>query len=220
MESRGGEPARIGSGVVDPSQRFIRPETPAGFDSSRAAERADDPMGWRYDPAALEAVHRVMAERRDIRRFRPDPVPDDVLQRVLESAHRAPSVGLMQPWRFIVVRGTGTRAAIRQVAQRERVRQADRFDERARQFLDQKIEGVVEAPLGIAVVCDHGDDRVEVLGRGTIPDTDLYSTCCAVQNLWLAARAEGLGIGWVSYYQPDDLREILGLPERVEPASL
>ncbi len=164
-------------------------------------------------------MHRVIAERRDIRRFRPDAVPDDVLRRVLEAAHRAPSVGLMQPWRLIVIRDIATRIAVRRLAQRERLRQADRFDERARQFLDQKIEGVVEAPLGVCVCCDHGDPDIEVLGRGTIPETDVYSTACAIENLWLAARAEGLGVGWVSFYRPEDLRALLGIPPRVDPIA-
>jgi nicotinate-nucleotide--dimethylbenzimidazole phosphoribosyltransferase len=196
-----------------------RPATPPGFDASRAAARAADPTAWRYPADAREAVHRVIAERRDIRRFRPDPVPEDVLTRVLEAAHRAPSVGLMQPWRLIVVRDEATRMAMRRLAQRERLRQADRFDERTRQFLDQKVEGVVEAPLGVCVCCDHGDPAAEVLGRGTIPETDVYSTACAVQNLWLAARAEGLGVGWVSFYRPDDLRALLGIPAGVEPIA-
>ena len=200
-------------------QRLRRPPTPAGFDPSRAAERAADPAGWRFADAERDAVRRVIAERRDIRRFRPDEVPGEVLERVLEAAHRAPSVGLMQPWRFIVVRELGTRVAIRSLARRERLRQADRFAERARQFLDQKIEGIVEAPLGVCVCCDPGDPGVEVLGRGTIPETDVYSTACAVENLWLAARAEGLGVGWVSFYRPDDLRELLGIPARVEPIA-
>jgi nicotinate-nucleotide--dimethylbenzimidazole phosphoribosyltransferase len=201
------------------SGRLVRPPTPAGFDASRAAERAADPAGWRYADADRAAVHRVIAERRDIRRFRPDDVPEDALRRVLEAAHRAPSVGLMQPWRLIVVRALSTRIAIRRLAQRERLRQAERFDERARQFLDQKIEGVVEAPLGICVCCDHGDPETEVLGRATIPQTDTYSTACAVENLWLAARAEGLGVGWVSFYRPDDLRELLGIPARADPIA-
>jgi nicotinate-nucleotide--dimethylbenzimidazole phosphoribosyltransferase len=201
------------------SERLVRPPTPAGFDASRAAERAADPGGWRYPEAERAVVHRVIAERRDIRRFRPDDVPEDVLRRVLEAAHRAPSVGLMQPWRLIVVRGLDTRVAIRRLAQRERIRQAERFDERARQFLDQKVEGVVEAPLGICVCCDHGDPETEVLGRGTIPQTDTYSTACAVENLWLAARAEGLGVGWVSFYRPEDLRALLGIPARADPIA-
>lgn len=164
-------------------------------------------------------MHRVIAERRDIRRFRPDEVPDDVLRRILEAAHRAPSVGLMQPWRLIVIARERTRIEVRRLAQRERLRQAGRFDERARQFLDQKIEGVVEAPLGIVVCCDHGEPEAEVLGRGTIPETDVYSTACAIENLWLAARAEGLGIGWVSFYRPDDLRGLLGVPANVDPLA-
>src|SRR3954469_19024339 len=178
-----------------------RPPTPTGFDPSRAAERAADPRGWRFPVPEREAVQRVIAERRDIRRFRPDAVPEEVLRRLLEAAHRAPSVGLMQPWRMIVVEALETRIAIRHLAQRERLRQAERFDERARHFLDQKIEGIVEAPLGICVCCDHGDPEAEVIGRGTIPETDTYSTSCAVENLWLAARAEGLGVGWVSFYR-------------------
>lgn len=205
--------------AVSASDRLVRPPTPPGYDASRAAERAADPTGWRYPEADRAAVHRVIAERRDIRRFRPDPVPDDVLQRVLEAAHRAPSVGLMQPWRLIVVRAVATRMQVRRLAQRERLRQSDRFDERARQFLDQKIEGVVEAPIGICVCCDHGDPEVEVLGRGTIPETDVYSTACAVENLWLAARAEGLGVGWVSFYRPDDLRQVLGIPASADPIA-
>jgi nicotinate-nucleotide--dimethylbenzimidazole phosphoribosyltransferase len=201
------------------SARFERPPTPPGFDASRAAQRAADPHGWRYDDTRRAAVHDVIAERRDVRRFRPDEVPDEILQRVLAAAHRAPSVGLMQPWRLIVIRSLQTRTEVRRLAQRERLRQSDRFDARARQFLDQKIEGVVEAPLGVCVCCDHGDPGTEVLGRGTIPETDTYSAACAVQNLWLAARAEGLGVGWVSFYRPADLRDLLGLPARVDPIA-
>lgn len=204
--------------MPDPDH-LVRPPTPAGFDDSRAAQRASDPRGWRYGDEAREAVHRVIADRRDIRRFRPDEVPAGVLRRVLEAAHRAPSVGLMQPWRLIVVSELTTRIQVRRLAQRERLLQADRFDARARQFLDQKIEGVVEAPLGICVCCDHGDPETEVLGRGTILDTDVYSTACAIENLWLAARAEGLGVGWVSYYRPEDLRALLEIPERVDPIA-
>ncbi len=201
------------------AQRFTRPPTPPGFDRSRASQRAADPAGWRYDEAEREAVHRVIAERRDVRRFRPEEVPEDLLQRVLAAAHSAPSVGLMQPWRLIVIRDIATRTAVRRLAQRERLRQAARFDERASEFLDKKIEGVVEAPVGICVCCDHGRPDAEILGRGTIPDTDIYSTACAIENMWLTARAEGLGMGWVSFYRPEDLRALLGIPVRVDPIA-
>lgn len=204
---------------VSTADRLPRPGTPDGFDASRAAERAADPHGWRYTSEQRAAVYGVIAERRDIRRFRPDPVPDDILHRVLAAAHQAPSVGLMQPWRIIVVADVERRSAVRRLAQRERVLQADRFDERTRHFLDQKIEGVVEAPLGVVVCCDHGDPEAEILGRGTIPETDVYSTACAIQNLWLAARAEGLGVGWVSFYRPQDMRALLGIPDRVDPLA-
>ncbi len=205
--------------AVTARERLVRPPTPAGFDSSRAVQRSADPAGWRYPEEARATVHRVIAERRDIRRFRPDPVPDEALERILTAAHRAPSVGLMQPWRLIVIAQEQTRLEVRRLAQRERLRQAERFDERARHFLDQKIEGVVEAPLGIVVCCDHGAPDAEVLGRGTIPDTDVYSTACAIENLWLAARAEGLGVGWVSFYRPADLRGLLGIPATVDPLA-
>jgi len=211
--------SRVPFVAVSASDHLTRPGTPEGFDASRAAARAADPQGWRYDDAQRAAVRRVIAERRDIRRFRPDPVPDAVLRQVLEAAHQAPSVGLMQPWRLIVVSDTGRRSAVRLLAQRERIRQADRFDARTRHFLDQKVEGIVEAPLGIVVCCDHGPPDAEILGRGTIPETDVYSTACAVQNLWLAARAEGLGVGWVSFYRPDDLRALLEIPARVDPIA-
>ncbi|MDW5598371.1 5,6-dimethylbenzimidazole synthase [Conexibacter stalactiti] len=196
-----------------------RPATPAGFDPSRAAERAADPTGWRFPEAERASVYRVIAGRRDIRRFRPDPVPEDALERILAAAHQAPSVGLMQPWRLIVVRELETKLALRRLAQRERLRQAGKFPDRTSHFLDQKIEGIVEAPLGICVCCDHGEPGAEVLGRGTIPETDVYSAACAIENLWLAARAEGLGIGWVSFYRPDDLRSLLEIPARVDPMA-
>jgi nicotinate-nucleotide--dimethylbenzimidazole phosphoribosyltransferase len=172
-----------------------RPELPAGFDPSRARERRLEPAGWRFSAEEIAAVARVIAERRDIRRFRPDPLPDDVLRRLLEAAHRAPSVGLMQPWRFVVVRSRETKAAMQAIAARERLIQAEHLAERTRQYLDLKIEGIREAPVSLCVCCDRGREDREVLGRHTIRDTDLYSTCLAIENLWLAARSEGVGVG-------------------------
>jgi nicotinate-nucleotide--dimethylbenzimidazole phosphoribosyltransferase len=200
-------------------ERFERPNLPPGFDDSRARERRDDPSGWRFADEDLAAVMRAIAERRDIRRFRPDPIPDDLLRRLLEAAHQAPSVGLMQPWRFVVVRSEQTKAAMQAIAARERLVQSEHFDERTRQYLDLKIEGIREAPLSICVCCDREGGRGEVLGRHTIRDTDLYSTCLAIQNLWLAARAEGVGVGWVSFYRPEDVRALLHLPQNVVPVA-
>jgi nicotinate-nucleotide--dimethylbenzimidazole phosphoribosyltransferase len=196
-----------------------RPALDASMDPSRAADRAADPRGWRYPAEDREVVGRVIAERRDIRRFRSDPVPDDVLDRLLDAAHRAPSVGLSQPWRFVVVRDEAVRMRVRALAERERLRQAPRFDERARHFLEQKVEGILEAPVGLCICCVPPPRGVEVLGRGTIPQTDIYSTVCAIQNLWLTARAEGLGVGWVSFYRPSDMRAALGIPDHVEPVA-
>jgi len=195
-----------------------RPSLPAGFDDSRARERRHRPDAGRFDDAAREGVWRAIAHRRDIRRFRPDPLADGLLERLLEAAHLAPSVGLMQPWRFIVVRDERTKAAMQAIVARERLVQADHLDHRASHYLDLKIEGIREAPVSICVCCDRQPGR-EVLGRHTIRDTDLYSTCLAIENLWLAARAEGVGIGWVSFYKEDDLRGLLGVPPHAVPVA-
>ena len=204
-----------GAGAHGVRRPLLGPE----LDPSRAADRAADPRGWRLDDAARAALATVIDGRRDVRRFRPDPVDDALLERVLEAAHRAPSVGLSQPWRFVVVRSTETRARVRALAERERARQAPRFEARARAFLDQKVEGVLEAPVGVCVCCVAPPEGTEVLGRSTIPATDVYSTACAIQNLWLTARGEGLGVGWVSFYRPDELRAVLGIPDAVEPVA-
>ena len=196
-------------------ERFERPPLPPGFDDSRALARRDDPAGWRFEEDERAAVWRAIAERRDIRRFRPDPLPEELVTRLLEAAHQAPSVGLMQPWRFIVIRDEQTKTAMQALAQRERLVQADHFDARTCQFLDLKIEGIREAPVSVCVCCDRGGINDEVFGRHTIRDTDLYSICLAIENLWLAARAEGVGVGWVSFYREPDLQVLLGLPEQV-----
>jgi nicotinate-nucleotide--dimethylbenzimidazole phosphoribosyltransferase len=204
---------------VSLDRRFERPPLPPEFDDSRARERRDDPAGWHFDEAERAGVWRAIAERRDIRRFRADPLPDELVRRLLEAAHQAPSVGLMQPWRFIVIGDEQTKTAMQALAQRERLVQADHFSERTRQFLDLKIEGIRDAPVSICVCCDRGSQDDEVLGRHTIRDTDLYSTCLAIENLWLAARAEGVGVGWVSFYREPDLQALLGLPDRVVPVA-
>jgi len=197
---------------------FERPTLPVGFDDSRASERRRDPAALRFPSAELRGVFRAIAERRDVRRFRPDPLGDELLVRLLQAAHMAPSVGLMQPWRFVVVRDAATKAAMQGLAARERLIQSEHLDDRARQYLDLKLEGIREAPVSIVVCCDREPGR-EILGRHTIRDADLYSTCLAIENLWLAARAEGVGVGWVSFYREDDVRELLGIPLEVVPVA-
>jgi 5,6-dimethylbenzimidazole synthase len=161
-------------------------------------------------------VYEAIYGRRDVRHFRPDPVPDDVLARVLHAAHHAGSVGLMQPWNFLVVRSREVRAQVFEVFRRENARAAQRYAGERRALYDAlKLQGIVDAPLNLAVTCDRARRGPHVLGRNTVPDTDLYSTCCAVQNLWLAARAEGVGVGWVSILDADEVRGILGVPEGI-----
>ncbi|MEU2350527.1 5,6-dimethylbenzimidazole synthase [Modestobacter sp. NPDC049651] len=185
-------------------------------DPTAASERAADPAGWAFDPAERDAFYRVVAARRDVRRYRPDPVPADVLGRVLTAAHAAPSVGHSQPWRFVVVTDPGVRDRAAVLTDRERLRQAAQLEpDAARRLLDLKLEGVRDAPLGVVVCCDRRTPAAGVLGRATFPDADLWSCAAAIQNLWLAARAEGLGMGWVTLFRPADLAELLGLPDGV-----
>lgn len=157
-----------------------------------------------------------MRGRRDVRRFRPDPVPDDVLERVLTAAHAAPSVGHSQPWRFVVVDDPALRDRAAIMADAERLAQADQLDpESARHLLDLQLEGIREAPLGVVVCCDRRVPAAGVLGRATFPDADVWSCACAIENLWLAARAEGLGVGWVTLFAPAQLGALVGLPDGV-----
>ena len=185
-------------------------------DATSAAERAGAPDAWAFDQPVRQAVYDVIAARRDVRRFRPDAVDDDLLARVLGAGHAAPSVGHSQPWRFIVVRDAALREQAAWMADQERLAQAALLEpEAARHLLDLQLEGIREAPLGVVVCCDRRTPAAGVLGRATFPDADLWSCACAIQNLWLAARAEGLGLGWVTLFEPTSLAALLGLPEGV-----
>lgn len=164
-------------------------------------------------------VYEAIYRRRDIRSFRPEPIPADVLARILDAAHHAGSVGFMQPWNFMLIQDAATRASVKALFERERQAAACFYDEpRRSHYLALKLEGIEEAPLNICVTCDPTRGG-EVLGRNSIPETDVYSTCCAVQNLWLAARAEGIGVGWVSILKLARLRELLGIPPHVIPVA-
>jgi len=190
---------------------------PVVGDTTSASSRASDPTGWAFPAAEREALYAVIGARRDVRRFRPDPVDEATLRRVLTAAHRAPSVGHSQPWRFIVVRDQELRTRAGLLADRERLRQAGLLaPEAARRLLDLQLEGVREAPVGVVVCCDRRTPAAGVLGRATFADADMWSCATAIQNLWLAARAEGLGLGWVTLFRPEELAGLVGLPEGVE----
>lgn len=199
-----------------PRTDWTRPVPTVG-DTSAAATRAADPRAWAFDPADVDALDRILRARRDIRRFRPDPVPEDVLEAILSAAHAAPSVGHSQPWRFIVVTDPGTRDRAAHLADRMRLEQAYQLTpDRGRRLLDLKLEGLREAPVGIVVACDRRTPPAGVLGRATFPDTDLWSCACAIENMWLTARAHGVGMGWVTLFEPAHLAGLLGLPDGVE----
>ena len=190
---------------------------PSIGDATSAADRADDPAGWAFPAAERRALDAIIAARRDVRRFRPDDVDDAVVLELLEAAHRAPSVGHSQPWRFVVVRDPETRTTAAWLADQQRLAQAAGLDERsARQLLDLQLEGIREAPVGVVVCCDRRTEATGVLGCATFHDTDMWSCACAIQNIWLAARARGLGVGWVTLFRPADLGELLALPAGVE----
>jgi nicotinate-nucleotide--dimethylbenzimidazole phosphoribosyltransferase len=186
-------------------------------DVTSAAQRAADPDGWAFDEQAIDAVQAVIAARRDIRRYRPDDVSPELLDRVLLAGHQAPSVGISQPWRFVVVREQSSRDRAALMADRERLRQAKGLtaDRRAR-LLDLQLEGIREAPVGIVVACDRRTPAAGVLGRASFGDADMWGCACAVENMWLTARAHGLGLGWVTLFQPADLAQLLRLPDGVE----
>ncbi|MFI6984782.1 nicotinate-nucleotide--dimethylbenzimidazole phosphoribosyltransferase [Embleya sp. NPDC050154] len=204
--------------VQEPAEGSAEPEAAATSEQEPEPEVERGPAAPGYDDAAREAVHRVMRERRDVRAgFRPDPVPDDVLVRVLEAAHAAPSVGYSQPWDFVVIRSEETRVTVQELAQRQREAYATSLPKaRAKQFLEIKVEAILETPVNIVVTVDSTRGGRHTLGRHTQPQMGPYSSALAVENLWLAARAEGLGVGWVSFFDERELATALGLPDHID----
>jgi nicotinate-nucleotide--dimethylbenzimidazole phosphoribosyltransferase len=208
------EPEAADAEAPDASAVADAPEAP---ESEEAAVPAGPPAPG-YDDAEREAVLRVMRERRDIRNgFRSDPIPHEVLLRVLEAAHTAPSVGHSQPWDFVVIRSAETRRSMHELAQRQRDAYAKSLPKgRAKQFKELKIEAILDTPVNIVVTADPTRGGRHTLGRHTQPQMAPYSSALAVENLWLAARAEGLGVGWVSFFDEREMVRALGLPEHLE----
>lgn len=172
-----------------------------------------------FSPEERAGVYRAIAERRDMRHFCGGEVAPELLARLLQAAHAAPSVGLMQPWRFIRITDGERRTQIRALVEAERVRTAEALGERGEEFMRLKVEGISDcAELLVAALMDGRE--AHVFGRRTLPEMDLASLACAIQNLWLAARAEGLGMGWVSLFDPQALAELLGMPAGSKPVAL
>jgi 5,6-dimethylbenzimidazole synthase len=167
-----------------------------------------------FSEAEKGAVYRAIRERRDVRAgYLPQPVDRATLYRLLAAAHQAPSVGFMQPWRFIVVRQQSLRTAVHQVFQRANADAAASYQQGRKELYSRlKLEGLLEAPQHLCVVCEEESERGHHLGRHSMPETSVYSVVCAIQNLWLAARAEGIGVGWVSILDPLAIKDLLRIP--------
>lgn len=165
-----------------------------------------------------DAVYKTIFARRDVRgQFLPTAIPQTILERILKAAHHAPSVGFMQPWDFIIVQNQATKQAIKTGFEQAHHASAQMFaKQQAERYQQLKLEGIMEAPIGICVTCDRSRNGPVVIGRTIKPEMDLYSAVCAVQNLWLAARAENLGVGWVSIIEDEVLRSALSIPEDID----
>ncbi|AXK40554.1 5,6-dimethylbenzimidazole synthase [Crenobacter cavernae] len=173
----------------------------------------------RYSDTDIAAVYRVIRERRDMRHFRPDPLGPALLERLLQAAHLAPSVGFMQPWRFIRISDAALRRQIHALVEAERIRTADALGERQDEFMRLKVEGILDCGEVLVAALMDGREH-HVFGRRTLPEMDLASVACAIQNLWLAARAEGIGLGWVSLFDPAALGELLQLPPGAKAVAI
>jgi 5,6-dimethylbenzimidazole synthase len=173
----------------------------------------------RFSDAEREAVYRAIAERRDMRHFNSEPVDEQTLRRLLHAAHQAPSVGLMQPWRLIRITDRSLRVKVHELVERERQATAAALGGRSDEFLRLKVQGVLECGEVLIAALADGRER-HIFGRRTMPEMDLASVACAIQNLWLAARAEGLGMGWVSLFEPDDLARLLDMPAGSKPVAI
>lgn len=172
-----------------------------------------------FSPEERAAVYRAIAERRDMRHFSGGEVAPELLARLLEAAHQAPSVGLMQPWRFIRITRPALREAIHGLVEEERTRTAEALGERSDEFMRLKVEGIRDCAELLVVALMDGREA-HVFGRRTLPEMDLASLACAIQNLWLAARAEGLGMGWVSLFEPQALADVLNMPTGSKPLAV
>jgi 5,6-dimethylbenzimidazole synthase len=176
-------------------------------------------MAKPFNDSERDAVYRAIYERRDMRHFVPGPVDSAVLRRLLDAAHHAPSVGYMQPWRIARITDPALRAALHATVESERLATADALGKRRDEFMKLKVEGMLECGELLVIALMDGRER-HIFGRRTLPEMDLASVACAIQNMWLAARAEGLGMGWVSLFDVDAVRALLHMPEGARPVAI
>ena len=170
-----------------------------------------------------EGLYKAIYTRRDVRsNFIDRDIPDYILAQILKAAHHAPSVGYSQPWDFILIKDYANRLLVKNsfINEREKSISLLKGDkERQKLYLRLKLEGIVESAINICVTYDPTKFGPFVLGRTSVPETGVYSVCCAIQNLWLAARVEGIGVGWVSILSTADLKKILSIPDHVLPVA-
>ena len=178
-------------------------------------------MNGKFSDNEKNGFYKAVFSRRDVRsKFTSDPIEDQVLTRILNAAHHAPSVGFSQPWNFILIKDSETRRRIKDSFEKERKRSSKLVEEPSRsKYLSFKLEGILDSPVNVCVTYDPSRFGPFVIGKSSIPETGLYSVCCAIQNLWLAARTEGIGLGWVSILSNETLKEVLELPEHIMPIA-
>lgn len=178
-------------------------------------------MVGEFSPEEKNGFYKAVFSRRDVRsHFTSEPIDGKILSRILNAAHHAPSVGFSQPWNFILIKNQETRKMVKESFDRERIHSSNQIDDPKRsKYLSLRLEGILDSAVNVCVTYDPTKFGPFVIGRSSIPETGIYSVCCAIQNLWLAARAEGIGVGWVSILSNDDLKRILEIPEHVIPVA-
>ena len=178
-------------------------------------------MNGDFSQEEKNGFYKAVFSRRDVRsHFTPEPIADKTLSKILNAAHHAPSVGFSQPWNFILIKDLETRGKIKESFDNERKRSATLIEDPKRsKYLSLKLEGILASAVNVCVTYDPTKFGPFVIGRSSIPETGIYSVCCAIQNLWLAARTEGIGLGWVSILSNDDLKKILEIPEHIVPIA-
>ncbi len=194
---------------------IIKPRNAENFQ-----KKIDSESSHEFSPEKKQGLYDAIYKRRDVRHFNSKPVPPSVLGKILNAAHHAGSVGFMQPWNFMIIDDINIKAKVKKIFEQCNETAAQKFSEdREKLYRSLKLEGIMEAPINLCITCDRNRLGPNVLGRDTIPEMDLMSGACAVQNLWLAARAEGVGVGWVSILSQKELKEVLDIPDRIVPIA-